>query len=108
MGLFWCRGLRRDVLQGVDRRHLHSFTVDTGSRYISRTDPGHTFEAYGFTSGLPSTRWQDGTLLGRYRAVEGESVVQVSLPTDGEMLPHPTSTMQNGRIEDEQNIKTEL
>jgi hypothetical protein len=108
VGLFWCRGLRHDVLQGVDRRHLHSFTVDTGSRYISRTDPGHTFEAYGFTIGLPTTRWQDGILLGRYVAVEGESVVHVNVPTVEKLLPHPTSTVDNGHSEEGRNAKTEL
>ena len=96
------------MLQGVDRRHLHSFNSDTSSRYISRTDPGHTFEAYGFTSGLATTRWQHGILLGRYVAVEGESVVQVSVPTDRQMLPHPASTVENGHSEEGLNAKSEL
>ena len=110
VALFWCRGLRSDVLQGVDRRHLHSFTPDADSRYITRTDPGHTFEAYGVAAGVLASRWQDGTLLGRYVAAEGDSVVQVRVP-DGaaEMLPHPTaSAAQERGGEGAAETKTEL
>lgn len=89
VGLFWCRGMRNDVLQGVNRRHLHSFTPhDAESRYITRTDPGHTFEAYGFSRGEP-THWQEGTLLGRYVAAQGDSVVEVRVPNETDRLLHP-------------------
>eukprot|EP01046_Picozoa_sp_COSAG06_P057130 COSAG06_NODE_11036_length_1578_cov_1.714672_1_plen_191_part_00 len=57
-------------LQGVDRRSLHTFTAEAEGdpRYTSRTDPGHTFEVYGFPQGVSVTRWEEGVLLGRWVA----------------------------------------
>ena len=96
VGLFWCRGMRGDVLEGVDRRTLKTFTLDSDQRYTSRTDPGHTFEAYAFLDGVSSTRWQEGELLGRFVAAEGETMIEIKLgcaqtgEEDGqERLSHP-------------------
>ena len=75
---------------------------------MTRTDPGHTFEAYGFAAGVPATRWQDGALLGRYVAGEGDSVVQVRVPADKEMLPHPAFRAQERAAEEAVDSKTEL
>jgi hypothetical protein len=111
VGLFWCRGMRKlDQVEGVDRRTLKTFTPESNPRYISRSDPGHTFEAYAFPAGASTSRWQvcflgsahvlraffeptriiwqDGELLGRFVAEDGESVVEIRLPE--ERLLHPT------------------
>ena len=81
----------RHVLQGVDRRLLHTFKPTSGDSFKTRTDPGHVFEAYGFARGGGKTapeRWQDGVLLGRYVVGEGESgTFEVGL---GAELPHPS------------------
>ena len=76
VGVFWCRGMRGDVLQGVDRRSLHTFTAEAEGdpRYTSRTDPGHTFEVYGFPQGVSVARWEEGVLLGRWVAAGAGNV----------------------------------
>ena len=84
-------GVCRHVLQGVDRRLLHTFRPSSGDSFKTRTDPGHVFEAYGFArsgGNAASERWQDGVLLGRHVVAEGESgTFEVRV---GAELPHPS------------------